>query len=85
MGVRRLACRCAVGSLTATTQVTRCSEQHESVESSEAFPGIAVMEVSTPALGPAVDVVNHLADRNEAPLGSGQLPELIVGTGHRLA
>ena len=84
MGVRRLAFRRAVGSLTATSQVTRRAELRETIKLSEAFPGIAVAEITAPAFRPAVDRVDHLTDGDETPLGSGQLAEFVVGTGHGL-
>src|SRR5206468_6588501 len=47
-------------------------------------PGIGVTEISAPAFRPAVDVVDHLADGDETPVGPGQLANPVVGTGHRL-
>ena len=41
MGVKRLACRRAVGSLTATLQVTRRAKQRETIQLTKALPGIA--------------------------------------------
>ena len=79
MGVRRLACRRAVGSLTPTLQVTRRAKQHEAIQFTKAFPGVARAEVSTPAFAPAVDVVDHLTDGDETPPGTGQLPEPLAG------
>ena len=49
MGVKRLAFRGTVGTLTPTSQVTRRAKQHETIQFTEAFPGIAVTEVSAPA------------------------------------
>jgi hypothetical protein len=71
MGVRRLAFRRAVGSLTSTSQVTRGSKQREAIQFSEALPGIAVTEISAPAFAPVVDIVDHLADGDETALSSG--------------
>jgi hypothetical protein len=84
MGVKRLAFRGTVGSLTPTSQVTHRAKQHEAIQFTKAFPGIARVEVSTPAFAPAVDVVDHLTDGDETPLGPGQLSNPIVCTGHRL-
>src|SRR5206468_3051654 len=84
MGVRRLACRRAVGALTSTLQVTHRTKQRETIQLAEAFAGIAVAEVTAPALRPAVDIVDHLTDGDETPLGSGQLSEPLAGAGHRL-
>ena len=75
MGVKRLACRGTVGSLTPTLQVTRRTKQHETIQFTKALPGIAVAEVSAPAFGPAVDIVDHLTDGDETPLGPGQLSD----------
>ena len=69
MGVKRLAFRGTVGSLTPTSQVTHRAEQHKTIQFPKAFPGIAGVEVSTPAFTPAVDVVDHLSDGNETPSG----------------
>ena len=84
MGVKRLAFRGTVGSLAPTSQVTHRAKQHETIQFTKAFPGIARVEVSTPTLAPAVDVVDHLTDGDETPPGTGQLANAIVGTGHRL-
>jgi hypothetical protein len=84
MGVERFVCRLAVGSLTSTLQVTRRSKQRETIQLSKAFPGVAVAEITAPALGPAVEIVDHRADGDETPLGAGQLSNLLVGAGHRL-
>ena len=70
MGVERLAFRGTVGALTPTSQVTSRAKLHETIQLAEALPGIAVAEVSAPAFRPAVDVVDHLADGDEAPLGA---------------
>ena len=80
MGVRRLAFRSAVRSLTTTSQVPRRSQQREPIDLTEALPGIAVAEISTPPFHPAVKIVDHLTDGDETPLGSGQLSESLAGT-----
>ncbi len=84
MGVKRLAFRGPVGSLTSTSQVTHRTKQHEAVQFAKAFPGVARTEVSAPAFAPAVDVVDHLTDGDETPPGTGQLSNPIACTGHRL-
>jgi hypothetical protein len=84
MGIERHAFRGSVGSLTPTSQVTHRAKQHEAIQIAKAFPGIAEAEVATPAFAPAVDVVDHLTDGDETPLGPGQLSNPIVCTGHRL-
>src|SRR3954465_15226931 len=84
MGVKRLACRGTVGTLTPTAQVTGRAKLQEAIQVAEAPPRIAVTKVSAPAFRPAVDVVDHLADGDETPLGPGQLTNPIVGTSHRL-
>ena len=80
MGVKRLAFRGTVGSLTPTSQVTRRAKQHETIQVTKAFPGIAVAEVSAPAFAPAVDIVDHLTDGDETPLGARSALE--PGRGH---
>jgi len=84
MGVRRLACRGTVGSVTPTAQVTGRAKLQETIQVTEALPRIAVTEISAPAFRPAVDVVDHRADGDETPSGPGQLANPVVGTGHRL-
>src|SRR4051794_15324619 len=84
MGVKRLACRGTVGTLTPTAQVTGRAKLHETIQVTEALPGIAVTKISAPAFRPAVEIVDHLADGHETPFGPGQLSDPVVGTGHRL-
>ena len=57
MGVKRLACRGTVGSLTPTAQVTCRTKLQETIQVTEALPRIAVTKVSAPAFRPAVDIV----------------------------
>src|SRR5271166_5817012 len=84
MGVKRLPFRGPEGALTPTLQVTRQTKQHESVQLAETFPGIAVTEVSAPALHPAVDFTDHHGDGDETPMGTGQLPNLLTSSSHCL-
>jgi hypothetical protein len=84
MGVKRLAFRGTVGSLTPTSQVTHRTKQHKTIQFTKAFPGIARVEVSTPAFTPAVDVGDHLSDGDETPSVSGQLSNSIACSGHCL-
>ena len=85
MGVKRHTFRRAVGSLTPTSQVPYRAKQHEAIQFAKALPGIAESEIPTPAFAPAVDVVDHLTDGDETPLGPGQLSNPIVCVGLRLA
>ena len=84
MGVKRLACRGAVGTLAPTAQVTGRTKLQKTIQVTEALPRIAVTEIAAPAFGPAVDVVDHLADGDETPFGPGQLSNPVVGSGHCL-
>ena len=68
MGVKRLPFRNTVGALTPTSKMT-CSSCRTTVQLAKTLPGIAVAEVIRPAFQPTVDVVNHLADGDEIPLG----------------
>src|SRR5262249_13579185 len=54
------------------------------IKLTKAFTGIAVAEVTAPAFRPAVEIVDHLADGDETPLGPGQFSEPVAGAGHRL-
>ncbi len=83
-GVKRLACRGTVGTLTPTSQVTGRAKPHAIIQVTEALPRIAVTKVSAPAFRPAVEIADHLADGDETPFGPGQLSNPVASTGHRL-
>ena len=53
MGVKRLACRGPVGTLTPTVQVTCRTKLQETIQVTEALPWIAVTKVAAPAFRPS--------------------------------